>query len=42
MNKLNLVIEKGQFPNFKWNGYSKSKFVKSLPKELQKKLKKMV
>ncbi len=34
-----LAIEKGQFPNFKWSGYSNSKFVKSLPKELKKKIK---
>mgnify|MGYP001162646636 CR=1 FL=1 len=34
-----LAIEKGQYPNFDWNGYSKSKFVKNLPKTLQKKIK---
>jgi len=34
-----LSNEKGHFPNFKWNGYSKSEFVKELPKELQKKIK---
>ncbi len=36
----NLAIEKGQYPNFKWDGYSKSKFVKNLPKSLQTKIKK--
>ena len=35
-----LSIEKGQFPNFKWSGYSKSKFVKNLPKNIQNKIKK--
>ena len=34
-----IAIEKGQYPNFDWNGYSKSKFVKNLPKTLQKKIK---
>ena len=34
-----LAAEKGRFPNFDWNGYSKSKFVKNLPKSLQKKIK---
>jgi len=34
-----LALEKGQYPNFNWNGYSKSKFVKNLPKSLQKKIK---
>ena len=35
-----LAIEKGQFPNFNWEGYSKSKFVKSLPNSLKKIIKK--
>ncbi len=35
-----LSIEKGQFPHFKWSGYSKSKFVKNLPKTIQNKIKK--
>ena len=35
-----LAVEKGQYPNFKWSGYSKSKFVKNLPKSLQSKIKK--
>jgi len=35
-----LAVEKGQYPNFKWSGYSKSKFVKNLPKSLQGKIKK--
>tara|TARA_B100000029_G_scaffold153250_2_gene148433 strand:+ start:2539 stop:4941 length:2403 start_codon:yes stop_codon:yes gene_type:complete len=34
-----LAAEKGRFPNFDWSGYSKSKFVKNLPKSLQKKIK---
>jgi len=35
---VDLAEEKGSFPNFDWNGYSKSKFVKNLPKTLQKKI----
>ena len=35
-----LAVEKGQYPNFNWQGYSKSKFVKNLPKSLQQKIKK--
>jgi len=35
-----LSIEKGQYPHFEWAGYSKSKFVKNLPKTLQNKIKK--
>ena len=34
-----LAEEKGQFPNFDWNGFSKSKFIKTLPKSLQHKIK---
>ena len=34
-----LAEEKGQFPNFDWNGFSKSKFIKDLPKSLQQKIK---
>ena len=37
---LDLAIEKGQYPHFEWAGYSKSKFVKNLPKTLQNKIKK--
>ncbi|MBI87226.1 MAG: ribonucleoside-diphosphate reductase, adenosylcobalamin-dependent [Candidatus Marinimicrobia bacterium] len=37
---IDLAAEKGAFPNFKWSGYSKSKFVKNLPKTLQNKIKK--
>lgn len=33
---IELAKEKGQFPNFDWSGYSKSKFVKNLPKAIQK------
>ena len=35
-----LSVEKGGYPNFDWKGYSKSKFVKNLPKSLQNKIKK--
>ena len=35
-----LSKEKGQFPNFNWGGYSKSKFVKSLPNSIKKIIKK--
>ena len=35
-----LSKEKGQFPNFNWEGYSKSKFVKSLPNSIKKTIKK--
>ena len=34
-----LAQEKGQFPNFDWDGYSESLFVQDLPKELQEKIK---
>ena len=34
-----LSVEKGEFPNFDWSGYSKSKFVKNLPKSIQNKIK---
>ncbi len=37
---IDLAIEKGAYPNFDWNGYSKSKFVKNLPKSLQNRIKK--
>ena len=33
-----LAQEKGQFPNFDWKGYSKSKFVKNLPKSIRNKI----
>tara|TARA_B100000315_G_scaffold79698_1_gene73055 strand:+ start:553 stop:2934 length:2382 start_codon:yes stop_codon:yes gene_type:complete len=36
---IELAMEKGQFPNFDWNGYAKSKFIKTLPKTLQTKIK---
>lgn len=35
---IELAREKGQFPNFDWSGYSKSKFVKNLPKAIQNNL----
>ena len=34
--------QKRAFPNFDWSGYSKSKFVKNLPKTLQNKIKNTV
>ena len=34
-----LAKEKGEFPNFDWNGYKKSHFIKNLPKHLQKSIK---
>ncbi|MBT3215854.1 MAG: adenosylcobalamin-dependent ribonucleoside-diphosphate reductase [Candidatus Marinimicrobia bacterium] len=34
----NLAREKGGFPNFDWEGYHKSKFVKNLPKRLRDKI----
>ena len=34
-----LAKEKGQFPNFDWDGYSQSLFVQDLPKKLQTKIK---
>ena len=34
-----LAKEKGEFPNFDWNGYKKSYFIKNLPKHLQKSIK---
>ena len=37
---IDIASEKGAFPNFDWSGYSKSKFVKNLPKALQNKIKK--
>ncbi len=37
---IDLASEKGAFLNFDWSGYSKSKFVKNLPKALQNKIKK--
>ena len=35
-----LAKEKGQFPNFDWDGYSQGLFVQDLPKKLQNKIKK--
>ncbi|MCH7764084.1 MAG: adenosylcobalamin-dependent ribonucleoside-diphosphate reductase [Candidatus Marinimicrobia bacterium] len=32
---IELAQEKGQFPNFDWSGYSKSKFIKNLPKAIR-------
>ena len=36
---IELAKEKGTFPNFDWEGYSKSKFVQNLPMELQEQIK---
>ena len=36
---IGLAKEKGKFPHFNWEGYSKSKFVKSLPKSLRSNIK---
>ena len=35
---VELAEEKGAFPNFDWKGYSKSKFVKNLPKAIRDKI----
>ena len=32
---VDLAKEKGGFPNFKWDGYKKSHFVKNLPKHIK-------
>lgn len=37
---IELAKEKGPFPNFDWKGYSKSKFIKSLPVNIKDKIKK--
>ena len=39
-SSIDLAKEKGPYPNFSWDGYSKSKFVKNLPKPIQNKIKK--
>ena len=36
---IQLAKEKGQFPNFDWKGFIKSKFVKTLPKSIKEKIK---
>tara|TARA_B100001250_G_scaffold378064_1_gene367632 strand:+ start:32 stop:2422 length:2391 start_codon:yes stop_codon:yes gene_type:complete len=36
---IELAKEKGQFPNFDWKGYNKSKFIKTLPKTIKNKIK---
>lgn len=35
---VEIAVEKGAFPNFDWPGYSKSKFVKNLPKDIREKI----
>ena len=37
---IEIAKEKGAFPLFEWEGYSKSKFVQSLPQEIQEDIKK--
>jgi len=37
---IQLGREKGNFPNFDWNGYKKSLFVKNLPKSIRENIKK--
>ena len=37
---IELAREKGAFPNFDWSGYSKSKFIKNLPKNLRDQIQK--
>ncbi|MCH8288257.1 MAG: adenosylcobalamin-dependent ribonucleoside-diphosphate reductase [Candidatus Marinimicrobia bacterium] len=36
---VELATEKGAYPQFDWEGYSKSKFVKNLPRSLKSKIK---
>lgn len=35
---IELAKEKGSFPNFEWDGYSKSKYVQNLPEDVQKQI----
>jgi len=37
---VELAKERGAFPTFDWEGYSKSEFIRRLPQELQEKIKK--
>lgn len=37
---IELAQERGAFPLFQWDGYSKSRFVQSLPKDIQESIKK--
>ena len=37
---IQIAGEKGSFPNFHWDGYSKSKFIQNLPKKLKNKIQK--
>lgn len=37
---IELSREKGQFPNFDWDGYSQSKFVNELPKDIKENIQK--
>jgi ribonucleoside-diphosphate reductase alpha chain len=40
LTSVELAKEKGAYPLFNWEGYSKSKFVQSLPQEIQEAIKK--
>jgi ribonucleoside-diphosphate reductase alpha chain len=35
---VNLAVEKGNFPNYDWEGLKKSKFIQNLPEELQRRI----
>jgi len=35
---VELALEKGQYPKFDWPGFSKSKFIKNLPKAMREKI----
>ncbi|MFC1528097.1 adenosylcobalamin-dependent ribonucleoside-diphosphate reductase [Candidatus Neomarinimicrobiota bacterium] len=37
---MQIGIEKGSFPNYKWSGYKKSKFIKNLPKSIREDIEK--
>jgi len=39
IESINLAEEKGAYPQFDWEGYSKSKFVKSLPRSIRNRIK---
>jgi len=37
---MQIGVEKGSFPNYKWSGYKKSKFIKNLPKSIREDIEK--
>ncbi len=39
IESINLAEEKGAYPQFDWEGYSKSKFVKALPRSIKSRIK---